>query len=142
MLAVTNREFVFQTQDEFRAVNASELPTAYVREPFARNTAAAVAAAALNVRERHGPQSVMLVLPADHLVRRSEAFAEAVGRASELAAGGCLVTFGIKPEGPETGYGYIKAEGTRVKRFVEKPPLEQVKQFVASGRHHWNAGMF
>ena len=142
VLAVTNREFVFQTQDEFRAVNAGGLPTAYVLEPFARNTAAAVAAAALDVRERHGPQSVMLVLPADHLVRNADAFSEAVAKAAELAAQGNLVTFGIKPEGPETGYGYIEADGFQVKRFVEKPPLEVARQFVDSGRHFWNAGMF
>lgn len=142
VLAVTNREFVFQTQDEFRVVNAGGLPTAYVLEPFARNTAAAVAAAALDVRERHGPQSVMLVLPADHLVRDADAFSEAVAKAAELAAQGNLVTFGIKPEGPETGYGYIEAEGFQVKRFVEKPPLEVARQFVDSGRHFWNAGMF
>ena len=142
ILAVTNREFVFQAQDHFHGVNATNLPTAYVLEPSARNTAAAIAAAALDIRERHGPQAVMLVLPADHLIRQTGAFAEAVLKAMELAADGRLVTFGIKPEGPETGYGYIEANGNDVKRFVEKPALGMAREFVASGRYYWNAGMF
>lgn len=95
----------------------------------------------------------MLVLPADQLIQDEAAFAEAVDRAHSAANNGWLTTFGIKPEFPETGFGYIEHDSSAtidgidrelypVKRFVEKPDLETAKQYVASGEHHWNSGMF
>jgi mannose-1-phosphate guanylyltransferase len=102
-LTVTNREFFFKTEDELTEVNAAGIGTAYILEPFARNTAAAIAAAALQVQERHGEDAVMLVLAADHMISDQAAFALAVGQAVALAQSGKLVTFGIKPETPETG---------------------------------------
>ena len=84
----------------------------------------------------------MLVLPADHLVRDQDAFARAVAEAARLALAGGLVTFGITPRSPETGYGYIEARGSEVVRFVEKPSAELAREFVASGRFLWNSGMF
>ncbi len=142
VLTVTNRELLFKTKDDFAEVNAQSLPTSFVLEPFGRNTAAAVASAALRAEKTHGAEVVLLVLPADHLILDQPAFARAVERAAALASQGRLVTFGIKPDSPETGYGYIESEGERVLRFVEKPSLEKAREYVASGRFSWNSGMF
>jgi mannose-1-phosphate guanylyltransferase / mannose-6-phosphate isomerase len=142
ILTVTNRDLLFKTQDEFREVNSSELPMSFVLEPCGRNTAAAIAIAALQVTEKHGPNALMLVLAADHLIADQHAFGEAVLNARELAATGKLVTFGIKPDSPETGYGYIEAEGNKVLRFVEKPSLEKAQQYIQSGQFLWNSGIF
>src|SRR5688500_14502470 len=142
VLTVTNRELLFKTKDDFAEVNKKNLPTSYVLEPFGRNTAAAVASAALRAEKSHGGEAVLLVLPADHLILDQPAFARAVERAATLAAGGKLVTFGIRPDAPETGYGYIEAEGEKVLRFVEKPSLDKAKEYMGSGRFLWNSGMF
>ena len=142
VLTVTNREFFFKTEDELREVNSAGLDTSYILEPFGRNTAAAIAAAALQVLERHGPQAIMLVLAADHMISNQAAFAVAVDQAVAFAQAGKLVTFGIKPEAPETGYGYIEADGNTVLRFVEKPNVEKAQEYLASGRFYWNAGIF
>lgn len=142
VLTVTNREFFFKTEDELKEVNASGLGTSFILEPFGRNTAAAIAAAALQVVERHGDKAIMLVLAADHMISDQSAFAAAVSEAVTFAQQGKLVTFGIKAEAPETGYGYIEANGNTVIRFVEKPNLEKAQEYVASGRFHWNAGIF
>jgi mannose-1-phosphate guanylyltransferase / mannose-6-phosphate isomerase len=142
VLTVTNRDFFFKTEDELREVNLAGLDTSYILEPLGRNTAAAIAAAALQVLERHGPEAIMLVLAADHMISNQAAFAVAVDQAVALAQAGKLVTFGIKPEAPETGYGYIEADGNTVLRFVEKPTLEKAQEYLASGRFHWNAGIF
>jgi len=142
ILTISNREVFFKTEDEFREVNHQGLHTSFVLEPFGRNTAAAVAAAALQVQRTHGDDAEMLVLAADHLVQDQPAFATAVARAQELARRGVLVTFGIHPYAPETGYGYIEADGERVVRFVEKPTYEKACEYLASGRYCWNSGMF
>lgn len=142
VLTVTNRELVFKTKDEYEEVNKANVPTSYILEPVGRNTAAAIAAAALHVSEAYGDDGLMLVLPADHLITNQLAFAEAVGAAVKLAAAGRLVTFGITPQSPETGYGYIEADGNVVVKFVEKPNLEKAKAYLESGRYLWNSGMF
>lgn len=142
VLTVTNRELFFKTEDEFREVNQAGLGTSFVLEPFGRNTAAAIAAAALNIAKTHGDNVLLLVLAADHLIADQAAFAAAVAQASTLALQGKLVTFGIQPDGPETGYGYIEAEGNQVLRFVEKPSVENAQAYVDSGRFLWNSGMF
>jgi mannose-1-phosphate guanylyltransferase len=90
----------------------------------------------------HGDDAILLVLAADHLIADQGAFSEAVARATKLAQQGKLVTFGITPEGPETGFGYIEASGTSVLRFVEKPSLDKAKEYIASGNYLWNSGMF
>ena len=141
VLTVTNREFFFKTEDEYREVNRNRLATSFVLEPFGRNTAAAVAAATVHVAERH-PDATLLVLAADHLIADQEAFADAVGRATQLAEQGNLVTFGIRPDAPETGYGYIEADGSTVLRFVEKPDATTAADYLASGNFYWNSGMF
>lgn len=142
VLTVTNRDFFFKTEDELAEVNTTGVPTSFILEPFGRNTAAAIAAAALQVRKQHGKEALMLVLAADHLIADQAAFAAAVQQASQLAASGKLVTFGIQPSSPETGYGYIEAEGNTVLRFVEKPSLDNALAYLASGRFLWNSGMF
>ncbi len=162
VLTVTNREFLFKTEDDYRDVDpagsASQTgwnskpgpgtPATYVLEPFGRNTAAAVAAAALTVAERD-PATVMLVLPADHLIADQDAFTDAVARAVTLAEQDLLVTFGIEPTAPETGFGYIEADGMEddaqsamVKRFVEKPDADTARRFLEFGGFYWNSGMF
>ena len=142
VMTVTNRELIFKTEDEFREVNAAGVATSFILEPFGRNTAAAIAAAALQAAQTHGEDAVMLVLAADHLITGQQAFQQAVLKAAELAAKGKLVTFGIQPDSPETGYGYIEADGNTVLRFVEKPSLEKAREYLASGRFLWNSGMF
>ncbi|WP_345813076.1 mannose-1-phosphate guanylyltransferase/mannose-6-phosphate isomerase [Paraburkholderia sp. PREW-6R] len=142
VLTVTNRELFFKTEDEFREVNHTHCATSFILEPFGRNTAAAVVAAALRVAEAQGPESVLLVLAADHLITNQAAFAAAVEQAESIAKKGRIVTFGIRPETPETGYGYIEADGHRVVRFVEKPSLDKAREYVESGNFLWNSGMF
>ena len=142
ILTVTNRELFFKTEDEFREVNSDKIATSFILEPFGRNTAAAICAAALHVAEKYGDQAIMLVLAADHLIADQSAFADAVAKAAHSADEGMLVAFGIHPDSPETGYGYIEPEGSKVLRFIEKPSLEKAQEYVASGRFLWNSGMF
>ncbi|BFU93721.1 MAG: mannose-1-phosphate guanyltransferase [Nitrospira sp.] len=125
----------------------------FVLEPEGRNTAPAIALAALELIRRD-PDAVMLVVPADHIVKGQKEFDAAVGLAAELAAQGYLVTFGVKPTRPETGYGYIKPnkrvtvakqgklKGHPVSRFVEKPNAAKAAQYVKAKDYYWNSGMF
>ncbi len=142
ILTVTNRDLYFKTEDDYREINTGNVPTSFVLEPFGRNTAPAIATAAQVIAEVHGPDAILLVLPADHLISKQAQFNAAVQQAVSLAREGKLVTFGISPSAPETGFGYIEADGTNVKRFVEKPNLEKAKEYLASGNYLWNAGMF
>ena len=147
IVTVTNREYVFATRDEYRAAGTED-GCVFMLEPSARNTAPAIALAALHARASHGADAVMLVLPADHVVEPPAAFAAAVDTAQKLAAAGRIVVFGVAAARPETGYGYIEcgasigADTFDVTRFVEKPPLAQAEQFVAAGSYLWNSGMF
>ncbi|WP_131111349.1 mannose-1-phosphate guanylyltransferase/mannose-6-phosphate isomerase [Sulfuricystis thermophila] len=146
LLTVTNRDHYFLTRDEYAAVPDTP-PLDYLLEPFGRNTAPAIAAATLHAISRFGADSTLLVLPADHLIGDQTAFAAAVDTARQLAQQGWLVTFGIRPTAPETGFGYIEAgtplgAGFKVARFVEKPSLEKAQTYLAAGNFSWNAGMF
>lgn len=142
LMTVTNRELFFKTEDDFNEVKVSQASTSFILEPFGRNTAAAIAAAALQVSKIHGSDAILLVLAADHLIADQAAFQQAVFNAVELAQQGKLVTFGIQPHAPETGYGYIESEGNRVLRFVEKPSHDNAVEYLASGRFLWNSGIF
>jgi mannose-1-phosphate guanylyltransferase len=142
VLTVTNRELFFKTEDEYCEVKSAGVATSFILEPFGRNTAPAIAAAALHVAQTHGKDTILLALAADHLIADEPAFQQAVFKAAELAATGKLVTFGIQPDSPETGFGYIEADGNTVLRFVEKPSLARAKEYLASGRFLWNSGMF
>jgi len=148
VVTVTNREHFFATRDEYNGAG-HDFRHFFVLEPCARNTAPAVAVGVLAIAARHGAEAVVLVLPADHLVPDAEAFAKSEGKAEALAEDGNLVTFGIAPAYPETGFGYIErgaaiegSDGYRVARFTEKPSLEAAQQMIASGRYYWNSGMF
>jgi mannose-1-phosphate guanylyltransferase / mannose-6-phosphate isomerase len=142
IVTVTNRELMFLTADEYEFVAAPDLKHSLILEPIGRDTAPAVALACLHIAEIAGEDAIALVMPADHLIPDDGAFGDAVAEAVELAKEGRIATFGIKPDRPETGYGYIEAEGTRLVRFVEKPELATAKQFVDSGGFFWNAGIF
>lgn len=142
IVTVTNRNLFFKIEDQYRQINYDNIGTSYILEPFGRNTAAAIASAALHLQKAHGDQAVMLVLAADHVISKPDQFIVAVEKAATLASQGRLVTFGIRPTGPETGYGYIKAEGDKVLCFVEKPNFETALDYVTSDRFFWNSGMF
>lgn len=153
VFTVTNRELYFKTEDEYRAVNTGHVKTSYILEPFGRNTAPAITAAALHIQEIFGPETILLVLPADHLIANKDAFAYAVQQAQQLANKNFLTTFGIKPDSPETGYGYIEFHhdqfllenehsAHRAIRFVEKPNYESAVEYINSGCYLWNSGMF
>ncbi len=142
VFVITNRELGFKVQEECAAVGVQGVSQRLVLEPSPRNTAAAIATAAQLAQAIHGPQTMLLVLAADHLIRDEAGFSAAVAQAVHLAQNGRLVTFGIEPTCPETGYGYIEADGHRVVRFVEKPDADTARAYVASGRHLWNAGIF
>ncbi len=130
-----------------------ELRDNFLIEPEGRNTAPAIALAAAHLARRD-PDAVMVVLPADHVVKEEKRFRAAVALASEMAEDGYLVTFGVKPLRAETGYGYIQPNrrarlgvhgklcGYRVARFVEKPDAETAARYLRSGHYYWNSGMF
>ena len=109
-----------------------------VIEAAPRNTAAAIAFAALSVQ----PDDILLVTPSDHIITDEEAYASALSEAIGLAADGFLVTFGINPSKPETGYGYIEYDGNEVLSFREKPSMETAIGFLNQGNFLWNSGMF
>jgi mannose-1-phosphate guanylyltransferase len=121
-----------------------------VLEPCARNTAAAIAMAAVVAQEVSGEDAVLLVMPSDHIIEDLGAFHEAVRTGEAAARAGRLVTFGVDPTGPETGFGYLQTgaelvgiEGVKeVLRFVEKPQHAAAERMVADGQHLWNAGIF
>lgn len=124
----------------------SELNT--ILEPVGRNTAPAIAVAAALLMDRSDNDPTMLVLPADHLIQDVESFHDCLNRAMDAAENGALVTFGIEPTRPDTGFGYIQAdrvseaEAFPVIRFTEKPDLETAESFLAEGGYYWNSGMF
>lgn len=142
ILTVTNRELYFKIEEEFISINKTPFSTSFILEPFGRNTAAAIAMSALYIQKQYGKDALMLVLAADHLVANQAAFEIAVQNATTLALTGQLVTFGITPHEPHTGYGYIEAQGQQVIRFVEKPSLELAQTYLSTGRFLWNSGMF
>jgi mannose-1-phosphate guanylyltransferase/mannose-6-phosphate isomerase len=150
VLTVTGRDYFFLTRDAYaQEPSAQGRALHFLLEPVARNTAPAIVAAALHLLRTCGDEALMLVLPADHLIRDLDAFADAVRRAQAIARDGRLVTFGIHPTHPETGYGYIRrgaglapGNGYEVDAFVEKPDLETARRYLADGEHYWNSGMF
>lgn len=146
-LIVCNVEHRFLIAEQMR--EAGIRPAAIVLEPEGRNTAPAAAVAALMV-EKQDPGALMLLMPADHVIRDIPAFQQAVCRAAAAAQDRYLVTFGITPDAPETGYGYIRKGGAlasldgcfQVERFVEKPDAATAAGYVSSGDYSWNSGMF
>ncbi|MDA7799864.1 mannose-1-phosphate guanylyltransferase/mannose-6-phosphate isomerase [Alphaproteobacteria bacterium] len=146
-IIVSHKDHVWLIDQLFgREQNIQPWPT-YIVEPVAKNTAPAVAMAAFEIIETHGADTVMLVLSADHLIPNTEAFVADALQAKERAKKGELVVFGIAPVSPEIGYGYIEIDSVDlaiqpVKKFVEKPSYEKALNFVGSGKHFWNSGIF
>lgn len=144
---VCNNDHRFLVKEE--AESAGVTPRAIVLEPVARNTAPAVAVAALMV-EREDPAGVLVVMPSDHVIKDEPGFVAAVRRAAEVAETGKLVLFGITPSGPHTGYGYIRrgaplpgfAGAHAVEGFTEKPDKETAQGYVSAGTYSWNSGIF
>ena len=139
-LLVCNEEHRFLIAEQLHAIDIS--PENIILEPVGRNTAPALTLAALYLDRGH-EECIMLVMPADHVITKNAAFHEAVKAGAALANKDQIITFGIKPTTPETGYGYIrKGEGNDVAAFVEKPDLETAKRYLASQEYFWNSGMF
>ncbi len=156
-LVPTDRVFVVTNEEQAELIRLhlsydgkKSLSPGYIVEPLGRNTAPAIGLAALRLLEIDD-EAVMAVLPADHIIGEGARFRALLSKAAGLAAKGYLVTFGIKPTSPETGYGYIKSGeplsddgcGARqVERFVEKPDTSRAKAYLAEGGYYWNAGIF
>ncbi|BCK15022.1 TPA: mannose-1-phosphate guanylyltransferase/mannose-6-phosphate isomerase [Vibrio cholerae] len=144
-LLICNQEHRFIVAEQLRQQRIKH--GGIVLEPVGRNTAPAIALAALHAT-KHGDDPLLLVLAADHVIQNQAAFTQAVKNAVKPAEQGMLVTFGIVPTAPETGYGYIKQgevvgeTAYRVAQFVEKPNLATAEQYLASGEYYWNSGMF
>lgn len=146
LLIVSNEAHYFLCQEQLQDFNQ---PTTYLLEPCARNTAPAIACAAHYLTQMVGTDAVMLVLPSDHWIANDQAWKNAMHVGAQFAAKeDVLITFGIEPDGPKTGYGYIEAgcnltdQIQQVLSFREKPEIEVAKQFIASGNYFWNSGMF
>lgn len=146
-LIICNEEHRFIVAEQLRSMN--KLSNNIILEPVGRNTAPAVALAAMSALQRDD-DPILLVLAADHVIKNIPAFERSVQQAIQLAEGGQLVTFGIVPVAPETGYGYIRRgslvtgsdQAYAVAQFVEKPNLETAERYLASGEFYWNSGMF
>ena len=154
VVVATNERLFDELRNHLMAQPDPELHAVrYIQEPVPRNTAPAIAlAAATFVAE--DPDAIMVVLPSDHLLEDGEVWSDCIQAAARIAADGYLVTIGISPTRPETGYGYIRAAeplpeyavGSAtphvVERFVEKPDVQRAEEFLASGEYYWNAGIF
>lgn len=158
-IIICNENHRFMVAEQLRTIDLK--PASIILEPIGRNTAPALAVAALNALS-HDTDPVLLVLPADHFIRDVPAFHDALRTGEHFALQKYLITFGIVPDAPETGYGYIKkgetiggkaidagekvsnrqVEAVNIEKFVEKPNLEKAKQYLDSGNYYWNSGMF
>jgi len=146
-IIICNEDHRFLVAEEFRQIEMDF--QSIVLEPVARNTAPAIAAAATRIAAED-PDALMLVLPSDHVIGNVSAFHHAVENAAKAAKNNSLVTFGIDPTGPETGYGYIQTgaslenlpDCSKISRFVEKPDAATASSYLTSGDYVWNSGMF
>ncbi len=145
-IVVCNDEHRFMAAEQLRLENVNNADI--ILEPVGRNTAPAIALAAL-CAQKHNKEAIILVLPADHIIEADSKFSNAVEVAMNLCNQDQLVTFGIQPTRPETGYGYIQAgesiasgEANRVDKFVEKPELSKAQEYINAGNYLWNSGMF
>ncbi|MBU2699124.1 mannose-1-phosphate guanylyltransferase/mannose-6-phosphate isomerase [Sporomusaceae bacterium BoRhaA] len=147
LLVVTNQEYFHHVRSELVLCHAEDAHI--ILEPVGRNTAPAIALAARYCQDELGcdDDEILFVTPSDHAISKGEIFIQAVRQAETLADQGKIVTFGIRPVSPETGYGYIQAgepyqTGYHVASFKEKPDLATAKAYVAAGNYYWNSGMF
>ena len=150
LIVITNKDYQYHIQNQLLKVLNSNMKPNLILEPVGRNTAPAIALAAkfavekLKVHE----DEVLFISPSDHIVSPNEKFAEYMKKAEKIAKEGYIVTFGVRPTKPETGYGYIESGDSvsnnvyKVKQFHEKPDLETAKEYLARGNYYWNSGMF
>lgn len=144
---ITGEEHYQQVREQVQAIHES---IQVLEEPEGKNTAPAIFWAARRCQELYGEEAVLMVLPSDHLITNEKGFQETMTIGIAKAGEGYLITFGIEPTHPETGYGYIEIETTKqklepyypVKAFVEKPDKTRAEQYIESGNHFWNSGMF
>lgn len=150
ILVITNEDYRFHVQADLRSVSPA-IENNIILEPVGRNTAPAIALVMRYCMEklRCGKDEVILVCPSDHIIEPVEKFARYARQAEAAAKTGSIVTFGIRPSRPETGYGYIKKGGKssadgvfRVERFAEKPDLKTAEKYLKAGDYYWNSGMF
>lgn len=140
-IVVCNEDHRFLIAQQLQSIGVKK--SSILLEPIGRNTAPAIALAALETLRHQPNDALMLVLPADHVIRDIAAFESTIQQAVELAKQGALVTFGVQPTRPETGYGYIRSGGDfSVVEFVEKPNLKAAQTYLDSGEYLWNSGMF
>jgi len=155
IIILTNKEYKFHILSELKALNpgkGEDFSPNLVLEPMAKNTAPAIALGIKYCLERlnSSEKEVLFISPSDHLIEPVERFRELLLRAKDIAEQGYIVTFGIKPTRPETGYGYIKTKEKtsndqgfyQIDKFVEKPDLERAKEYLKEGNYFWNSGMF
>ncbi len=147
-LLICHEEHRFIVAEQMRQINVE--PSAILLEPVGRNTGPAIAVAALQATKQN-EDPFLLVLPADHVIKNTSRFLKVIEAGKEYAKNGRLITFGIVPTAPETGYGYIEAsetfstnelKGIAISRFIEKPDIETAQEFLANGRFTWNSGIF
>lgn len=140
-ILVVGEEHRFIAKTQVEELGKNKIPI--ILEPVGRNTAPAIYAAAHYCNKNYQGQITLLVLPADHLVKDRAAFKKAVEKVANYSSQGKIVTFGIKPSSPETGYGYIKiGENGEAQSFVEKPDIATANKYLESGNYYWNSGMF
>lgn len=156
IIVMTNNDYKFHVQSDLQTLNSKllTLNSNIILEPARRNTAPAIALGVKYCLEKLGcnKDEVVFISPSDHVIKPADKFAEYFEKAEEIAKRGYIVTFGIKPDRPETGYGYIKARSQsteartqkffEVEKFVEKPDTETAKRYIEEGNYYWNSGMF
>lgn len=144
IVTVTNIKHYSNIKLQLNKIDSSNV---VIGEPFGRNTAPAIASTLQYFIQQGCEDDVVLIVPSDHLIKDIDGFNKTVEQGKELAEQGYIVTFGIKPTYPETGYGYIKTEkalsvGYKVEKFVEKPNFETAKKYLDRGNYYWNGGIF
>lgn len=144
VVSVTKQDYQFAVQHD---VSNFHFDHRVILEPFGRNTAGAVGISARYVSEKFGGDTIMVVLPSDHIIKNTDGFIKTIKTAIDVANTGKLCTIGIEPTHPHTGYGYIQSGdaidgGFNVQKFVEKPDLQTAQSYLKQGGYYWNAGMF
>lgn len=149
VLTVLSDSIFNVVQDQYKECTKKDINFEYVVETTPRNTAPAVLAAAMYTEKKYSKDDILVILPADHIIANEELFGQAIQDAIEVAKNGYIVTLGIEPDYPETGYGYINIDkqfnidkGYKVNKFVEKPNLAKAQEYLKSKEYLWNAGIF
>lgn len=139
IVSITNTKHYSNVKYQLSSLSSD---TKVLSEPIAKNTAPAVAISVKYIMSKTNEDEIILVAPSDHIIEDAKAFRQALAKGEELANQGYIVTFGVTPDYPETGYGYIKLENGKVQKFVEKPEKSKAKDFIKEGGWYWNSGIF